>query len=109
VAAASGATFLTVVLGQAANAFACRSTNRPVWLLPFFSNRYLFAGLAFGLSFSLATLLVPPVARFFEQGRPPLIGWIVALTTMPVILLADGWVKHHARRRSVRRPPPRRR
>jgi hypothetical protein len=29
--AASGAAFTAVVLGQAANAFACRSTVRPAW------------------------------------------------------------------------------
>ena len=30
-AAASGAAFAAVVLGQVANAFACRSSSRPVW------------------------------------------------------------------------------
>jgi hypothetical protein len=31
---ASGAAFVAVVIGQAANALACRSASRPVWRLP---------------------------------------------------------------------------
>ncbi len=42
--AASGAAFLSVVVGQAANAFACRSTRRPAWELGWFSNRFLLIG-----------------------------------------------------------------
>ena len=37
--AASGAAFAAVVIGQAANAFACRSATRPPWLLGWRSNR----------------------------------------------------------------------
>jgi len=38
-AAASGAAFAAVVFGQVANAFACRSTVRPVWRLGWRTNR----------------------------------------------------------------------
>ncbi|WP_372592926.1 cation-translocating P-type ATPase, partial [Actinotalea sp.] len=40
-ATASGAAFATVVLGQAANAFACRSATRPPWVLGWWSNPLL--------------------------------------------------------------------
>ncbi len=38
-AAASGAAFTAVVIGQAANAFACRSASRPVWQVGGRGNR----------------------------------------------------------------------
>jgi hypothetical protein len=39
--AASGVTFTAVVLGQVANAFACRSTLVPAWRVGWATNRLL--------------------------------------------------------------------
>jgi magnesium-transporting ATPase (P-type) len=61
-AVASGAAFLTIVVGQTANAFACRSASRPPWRLGWTANRYLPAATAFALVVSVASLVVPPVA-----------------------------------------------
>ena len=49
--AASGAAFMAVVLGQAANAFACRSARRPPWQLGWWTNRLLVLAVAVELLF----------------------------------------------------------
>ena len=68
-AAASGAAFAAVVLGQIANAFACRSTTRPVWRLTWAGNRLLLGAVAVELLVLLAMLGVPPLADVLGTGR----------------------------------------
>ena len=77
-AAASGAAFMTVVLAQAANAFACRSSTRWPGDLGWTTNRLLLPAIAIGLAFSLVVLLVPPIAHELGQATPPLVGWLMA-------------------------------
>jgi magnesium-transporting ATPase (P-type) len=88
--AASGAAFLTVVVMQCANAFACRSTHLTVWRLRWDGNRFLVAAVAFAAAFGVACLLVPVVARLLGQAWPP---WevlpLVALS-VPLLWAIDG-------------------
>jgi hypothetical protein len=88
--AASGAAFLTVVLGQKANVFACRSSSRWPGALGWRTNRLLFPAGAVELAFSLVVLLVPAVAVVFGQANPPLAGWAVALGSPVVVLAVDA-------------------
>ena len=97
--AASGAAFATVVFAQKANAFCCRSASAPLWAGRLGSNRMLLGAAAFELGFAAVLLLIDPVAEFFEQGAPPAAGWLVALASMPVIVIADAAVKRAAGRR----------
>ena len=69
-AAASGAAFMAVVLAQAANAFACRSSTRWPGDLGWTTNRLLRPAVAIGLAFSLVVLLVPPIAHELGQATP---------------------------------------
>ena len=78
-AAASGAAFIAVVLAQAANAFACRSSTRWPGDLGWRTNRLLPPAIAIGLAFSLVVLLVPPIAHQLGQANPPIVGWLMAL------------------------------
>ena len=98
--AASGAAFSAVVIGQAANVFACRSTTRwfgaPGWA----SNPLLLAGVAFELMLLAAVLFVPPLARVLGHAPPPLSGWAIAALTAPAVLVADTLHKWFVRRRS---------
>ncbi|HEX4902337.1 MAG TPA: cation-transporting P-type ATPase, partial [Acidimicrobiales bacterium] len=55
-AAASGAAFATVMAGQAANAFACRSASRPPWRLGWTSNPLLLVASA--VTVGLASLFL---------------------------------------------------
>lgn len=99
--AASGAAFITVVLAQMANAFACRSSTLWPGALGWRRNRLLIPAVLVGLSISLATLLVPPVAEALGQAPPPLAGWLIGAASIPLILGVDAADKAiRARRRS---------
>ena len=97
-AAASGATFMTVVLGQTANAFACRSSVMRPGQLGWTTNRLLPLTVAAELAFALAVLWIAPIASGLDHANPPLWGWVVAVASMPLVLLVDAIDKNHRRR-----------
>jgi magnesium-transporting ATPase (P-type) len=101
---ASGAAFSAVVLGQVANAFACRSATRPVALADWASNPLLLVGVGGELVLLGGCLFIPPLAVLLGHAPPPMAGWIVAALTAPAVLIADAlykWgVRAHARGRS---------
>ena len=98
--AASGAAFLSVVIGQAANAFACRSTRRPAWELGWFSNRFLLVAIAIGVGFALAMFVIPAAATLLDQQWPPAGAWIVVLASAPGVVFADALWKRVSRSRT---------
>lgn len=98
-AAASGAAFTSVVLGQAANSFACRSTTRVVWKVPFGANRFLLVAVAVELIL-LAVFLIPPISVFLGQAIPSPGAVLVAMCSMPLIVLCDSLQKTMHQRRS---------
>jgi magnesium-transporting ATPase (P-type) len=87
--AASGAAFAAVVIGQIANAFACRSATRPPWRLGWRTNRLLVWAVGVELTALAGFLLIPPVARLLKQAFPPVAGAVVALLAAPLVLAAD--------------------
>jgi magnesium-transporting ATPase (P-type) len=89
-ATASGAAFTAVVLGQLANAFACRSGTRPAWRLDWRGNRLLLGAVAIEVLVLAAMLLAPPVADLLGMSSPPLLGLLVAAAAIPAVLAADG-------------------
>ena len=98
--AASGATFATVVLGQMANAFACRSATRPPWRIGWLSNPLLIVAVVVELVFALGVCLFwPPLASMLGQAPPPRVGWLVAACAIPAIIVADAVFKRSFRRR----------
>jgi calcium-translocating P-type ATPase len=98
--AASGAAFATVVLAQTANAFACRSTVRPVWKMPFWGNRLLIAGAGTGLLIAAVFLFVPSIAELLGHQNPTWPGWLLALASIPLLVIVDGIHKRIVRRRT---------
>jgi magnesium-transporting ATPase (P-type) len=106
--AASGAAFAAVILGQAANAFACRSATRTPGSLGWGSNRLLLGAVGLALVLGAAFVLVPPVARMLGHAPPPLAGWFVAAATAPAVLVVDHLDKRRSHRRSsaVTTPEP---
>lgn len=104
-AAASGAAFITVVLAQTANVFACRSSSRWPGALGWFSNPLLMPAALIGLTISLGELWVPPMARLLGQWNPPLAGWAIALASMPILLGVDAFDKHVRMRRRPQHTP----
>ena len=89
---------MAVVLGQMANAFACRSATRTPWALGWTSNRLLIPAVLAGLAFALVTVLVPPIASLLTQGPPTWAGWSVAVVAIPVMLATDAAYKAVRRR-----------
>jgi calcium-translocating P-type ATPase len=91
--AASGAAFAAVVLGQAGNAFACRSASvgpkSPGWT----SNRFLVASVGVEVALLGGFLGIPAIAAMLQQAPPPPIGWAVALLAGPTVIAADRTYK----------------
>jgi magnesium-transporting ATPase (P-type) len=98
IAAASGTAFTVVVLGQLANAFACRSERRPVGRWSLSGNRLLLGAVASELVLLAVFLAVPPVADVLGQALPTPLGWGLALLVIPAVLLADAAYKAVGRR-----------
>jgi magnesium-transporting ATPase (P-type) len=92
--AASGAAFAAVVIGQAANAFACRDTARWPGALGWITNRLLLVGVGVELLLLGPLLFLEPVATLLGQAPPTVIGWLVAMLAAPAVLLADAVHKH---------------
>ena len=99
--AASGATFATVVFAQTANAFACRSARDPAWRLPALGNPHLLVAAALELAFAMTMLAVGPLAAFLGHRTPPMIGWLVAVASIPLVLGADALTKRRQDRRGT--------
>ena len=102
-AAASGAAFMAVVIGQTANAFACRSSTRWPGALGWRTNRLLIPAALIELAFSITVLLVHPLAHELEHAAPPVAGWAMALVGAGAVLVVDAVDK---RRRVRRRSGP---
>jgi magnesium-transporting ATPase (P-type) len=88
-AAASGAAFMTIVLAQSANAFACRSSTRGPSSLGWTTNRLLIGAVVVELTFSLVVLLAVPIADELGHTGPPAIGWAIAVASALVVLGVD--------------------
>ncbi|MGY1704826.1 cation-translocating P-type ATPase [Geodermatophilus sp. SYSU D00697] len=101
-ATASGAAFTAVVLGQFANAFACRSTSRPPWQLRGRPNRLLVWAVGIELLVLVAVLVVPPVADLLGHRPPSLVGLVLAVCAVPAVLGVDALDKELRRRRRAR-------
>jgi calcium-translocating P-type ATPase len=99
--AASGAAFAAVVLGQSANAFACRSTSRPPWRLGWRGNPMLVGAVAVELLILVGMLALPPLADLLGQRPPPVLGLVVAGCAVPAVLAADALAKLVTARRAA--------
>ena len=104
-AAASGATFMTIVLAQTANAWACRSSTRRPDQIGWTTNRLLIATASIELAFALTVVLIGPAADLLDHASPPLWGWVAAVASMPLLLAVDAVDKRHRSSSSVRTAP----
>ncbi|CAN5257068.1 cation-transporting P-type ATPase [soil metagenome] len=109
-AAASGTAFTAIVLGQLANAFACRSESRWVGATGFTGNRLLQLAGAAEAAILIVYLVVPPLSHLLGGALPDATGWLLALLAIPAVWAVDAADKWQRRRsRSVpamRRPTP---
>lgn len=100
-AAASGALFATVVFGQLANAYACRSESRWIGRVGLRGNRLLTYAVGFELGMLAVFLLLPPLPDVLGGHAPGWLGWGIALLAVPAVLLVDAL---HKGLRARRRP-----
>ncbi|MDA8319192.1 MAG: HAD-IC family P-type ATPase, partial [Actinomycetota bacterium] len=103
---ASGTAFTTVVLGQLATAFACRSGSRWVGRLHWRGNPLLLGAVVIELALLAVFLWVPPLARLLGGGPPTALGWLLAVAVIPVVFAADAAYKAARSRRSTIPPRP---
>jgi magnesium-transporting ATPase (P-type) len=97
-AAASGTAFTAVVLGQLANAFACRSERRPVGWWSWRGNRLLLRAVAVEVVLLAVFLSVAPIAELLGGTVPPPLGWALAALAVPAVLVVDAGYKRFGRR-----------
>ena len=107
-ATASGTAFATVVLGQLATAFACRSQSRSIGRLDWPGNPLLLGAVTVEVAVLFLFVGVPPLARLLGGSFPSALGWLVAVLVIPAVFLADAAHKAiRARRRDNGRSEPR--
>jgi magnesium-transporting ATPase (P-type) len=94
-ATASGTAFAAVVLGQLANAFACRSETRWIGRLRWTSNPLLLWAVATEVAILFVFLGFPPLARLLGGSLPTAAGWAFAVLAMPAVVAADALHKLH--------------
>ncbi|GGU50349.1 cation-translocating P-type ATPase [Lentzea flava] len=105
-AVASGTAFTAIVLGQLANAYACRSATRPVPRIGLRGNRLLLWAVVFELAVLGVFLFVPPLPDLLGGHAPSALGWVLALAAVPVVVLADAAAKAVLMRGLRRRDRP---
>lgn len=98
--AASGAAFSAVVIGQMANALACRSATRWPGALGWLTNRFLVYAVAVELALLAGFLYFGPLARLLGHAPPTSTGAVFAALAFPAVLLTDLLYKRIRRRRS---------
>jgi magnesium-transporting ATPase (P-type) len=88
-AVASGTAFAAIVLGQLANAFACRSETRWVGATGVLGNRLLLMAVSVEALLLLGFLGIPVVSHLLGGSMPSLLGWLAAAGAVPVVIAAD--------------------
>ncbi len=89
--------FLGVVAAQIGSAMACRTEVDPMHHLGFFSNRYLWGGVAGMVVLALTLIFVPFLAEAFHMVRPPSQFWAMFIIFPPIVFGVD-WLRKLVRR-----------
>jgi magnesium-transporting ATPase (P-type) len=100
-ASASGAAFAAIAVGQMANAFACRSTSRPVWRLHPRENPLVLAAVGAEVVLLLGFVGVPWLADLLGGSWPPPLGWTGAAAAGLAVVLTDALHKARRSRRTA--------
>jgi magnesium-transporting ATPase (P-type) len=91
-AIASGTAFVTIVAGQSAVAFACRSGSRSFLRVPLRTNPFVPSALLITWILVAGLLYVPWLARQLGHAPPTARGWLLAALVFPLVLGVDsGW------------------
>jgi magnesium-transporting ATPase (P-type) len=88
-AAASGTAFVAIVVGQAAVAFACRSSSRSFFRVSLRNNPFVPMAILVTWILVLGLLYVPWLARQLGHAPPTARGWLLAAFAFPLVLCVD--------------------
>ena len=105
-AGASGAVFVTVVVCQSANAWACRSDRLTPWRLGWGTNRLLVVAVAVEAVLATGFVAIPAVAEQLGHRPPPLGVWSVAALGAVLLWGVDAGDKARRVRCDVAGEPP---
>ncbi|NJD57452.1 MAG: cation-transporting P-type ATPase [Nitrospirae bacterium] len=92
-----------IVIAQIANVFACRSSSESVFSMGFFTNRLIFAGIAFELALQAFIVYHPWGNTIFSTHPLSLATWLVLIPFAFVLFFADETRKAVARQTQLRR------
>jgi magnesium-transporting ATPase (P-type) len=87
-----------IVAGQDGNVFACRSERSSIFRLGFFSNPWIWVGIAVEWALMLSIIYLPPLARVFETAPLTPVMWI-SLLIWPILLLGAEEIRKGVLRR----------
>jgi magnesium-transporting ATPase (P-type) len=96
--------FLGIVIMQIANVFACRTERASVFHVGFFSNRMVFAGIAFELVFAALLIYVPFFQKIFGTAPVGWEAWLVLFAFTPFVFVVEEGRKAIVRRIRAYRP-----
>ncbi|WP_245911935.1 cation transporting ATPase C-terminal domain-containing protein [Brunnivagina elsteri] len=82
-------TLAVIVACQDGNFFACRSERFSIFRLGFFTNRFIWLGIAVEWVLILSIIYSPILQKIFSTAPLQLIQWLALLICPPFILLAD--------------------
>jgi magnesium-transporting ATPase (P-type) len=99
---ASGAAFAAVVIAQAANAIACRSTTLRVWQMARRRNTLMRGALVLQLASLTILLFIGPLARLLGQSPPTIAIACITLLAFPMVIAVDTLQKQATVRHRLR-------
>jgi Ca2+-transporting ATPase len=102
-ATATAATLSSIIPGQIANVFACRSERVSTLRLGLFSNRLILLGICTELALIAAIDYLRPLQAVFGTAPLRLVDWLFLFTITPTLLAAEEGRKLLLRRAAARR------
>jgi len=83
---------VSVVFAQVGNAFACRSEKQRISKVGWFSNKYLWLGIALEIIGIILLVNVPLLANLFDHQSIPIEYWLL-IASFPFILYSLEWIR----------------
>jgi sodium/potassium-transporting ATPase subunit alpha len=95
---ATTACLTAIIVSQVANVFACRSFRESLFSIGVFTNKFIFAGIAFELALQLFIVYHPVGNAIFSTAPLTLTMWLVLIPFAIALLIAEEIRKNIAKR-----------
>ncbi|HMK53468.1 MAG TPA: cation-transporting P-type ATPase [Methanobacteriaceae archaeon] len=94
--------FAGIVMAQMGNLLGCQTTRTSTFEVGIFKNKWIMRGIAFSVAVLLAIVYLPPLQAIFNTTALGIREWIVLLSFVPIMFLAEELRKFLVRRRISR-------